>query len=72
MEDSLENVEKNILTSLSRSNVAMDLDALVKSVRVVDQGVRAVDVKIAALDLVSKGKVVLDDIWQLTPIKSSR
>ena len=58
-------VEQKILDSLGGNAALMDLDQLVDAVIKADADVRPVDVKIAALGLVSKGAVELSDGWQL-------
>jgi hypothetical protein len=58
-------VEQRILQTLSKKGKRMDLDGLIASVREADDDVRAIDVKLAALDLVSQGKLLLDEVWQL-------
>jgi hypothetical protein len=61
-------VEERVLASLRTSHREMDLDELIKSV--VDNGddVRAVDIKIAALGLVSRGTVKLNEAWKLSSV----
>jgi hypothetical protein len=60
-------VEEKVLASLQVAKSAMDLDTLIARVRDRDTAVRAVDVKIAALNLVSTGRVDLNEAWQLSP-----
>ena len=58
-------VEHKVLDSLQQAHAPLGMDDLVTSVLTQDAQVRAVDVKIAALDLVSKGTVTLTETWQL-------
>lgn len=59
-------VEEDILASLLTAPHPIDMDRLVEQVRAADRGTRAVDVKIAAFNLVSRGQVGLNDQWQLS------
>ena len=59
-------VEQWVLESLNqRPNNPMDLDQLVDAVIKADADLRPVEVKIAALGLVSKGTIGLSEAWQL-------
>lgn len=58
-------IEQHVLDSLSHMTNPMDLDRLVELVLDADEDLRPVDVKIAALDLVSRGRVKLNEAWQL-------
>lgn len=58
-------VEQRVLASLRDAPGPMDLDQLIDQVRSTDDQVRGVEVKIAALGLVSKGSVNLNESWQL-------
>jgi hypothetical protein len=60
-------LEDKVLASLNQAHAPLGMDDLVNSVLTQDAQVRAVDVKIAALDLVSKGTVSLTETWQLQP-----
>jgi len=62
----VKSVEQKVLASLQQEGAPIDLDALINRVLSSDAHVRAVDVKIAALDLVSKGTVSLTESWQLS------
>lgn len=62
----VDSVETRVLASLATANAPLDLDSLVQRVRQSAHETRAVDVKIAAFSLVSKGKVGLNDQWQLS------
>ena len=58
-------VEEKVLASLQAEHGPMDLEQLIERIRSSDVSVRAVEVKIAALGLVSKGSVNLNESWQL-------
>lgn len=60
-------LEDKVLASLERAQAPLGMGDLVNSVLTQDAQVRAVDVKITALDLVSKGTVSLTETWQLQP-----
>lgn len=60
-------LEDKVLASLNQAPAPLGMDDLVNSVLTQDSHVRAVDVKIAALGLVSKGTVSLTETWQLQP-----
>jgi hypothetical protein len=45
----------------------MSVDQAVQCVRKVSADIRAVDVKIVALNLVSQGRLQFNDYWQLVP-----
>lgn len=62
----VKSVETEVLNSLSTATEPLDLDKLVERVRQSDRNTRAVDVKIAAFSLVSKGQVGLNAQWQLS------
>jgi hypothetical protein len=59
-------IELRVLESLNRAPEPIDMDDLITNILDSDSHIRAVDVKIAALDLVSKGEVSLTDSWQLS------
>ena len=58
-------IELRVLESLNQAPEPIDMDYLITNILDSDSHIRAVDVKIAALDLVSKGEVSLTDSWQL-------
>lgn len=60
------NIKQKVLASLQEESTPVDIDVLVDRVQISDPNVRAVDVKIAALDLVSKGEVTLTESWQFS------
>lgn len=63
-------VEAEILAELGATTQPLDMDRLIAKVRETDRAARAVDVKIAAFNLVSRGKVGLNDQWQLSTAAS--
>jgi hypothetical protein len=62
----IKSVEAKVLDSLSDATEPLDLDKLIERVRQSDHDTRSVDVKIAALSLVSKGQIGLNEFWQLS------
>ena len=62
----VKSVESKVLDSLSTATEPLDLDKLIERVRQSDHDARAVDVKIAAFSLVSKGQIGLNELWQLS------
>jgi len=62
----IKSFETRVLESLSGAPEPLDLDKVIERVRQADQDTRSVDVKIAALSLVSKGQIGLNEFWQLS------